>query len=110
MAEIALLPKEVYVDDIIGGLTVVRLTPPDGPEIRFCLSAEAARVLGIALTAAADISCVTGRGAVSECSTETETRSAYVKPRKRASDPVTVDRAQVAALGEVVNLTPGGEP
>lgn len=59
----ALLAKEIYVDDIIGGIPTVRLTPPDGEPITFSLSAEGARVLGLALLSGAEISKVTGWGA-----------------------------------------------
>ncbi len=60
----ALLPSEVYVDDIIGGVPTVHLTPVDGPPIRFTLTADAARVLGLALLSAAEISKITGWGVV----------------------------------------------
>jgi hypothetical protein len=68
---IPLLPHEVtveatgvFVDDVIGGLPIVRFENPAQPDapIRVRLTAEAARVLSIALGASAAISEVTGWG------------------------------------------------
>jgi hypothetical protein len=91
-----LTAREVYVDDIIGGVPTVHLTPPDGPPIRFTLSADAARVLGMALITAADISRVTGWGILGD---QKETELPYVdEPADPRIYAETADRAQVASL------------
>lgn len=61
---VALLPREVYVDDVIGGCPVVRFTPPEEEPIVVRLTADAAKALAIALGASAAISTITGWGLV----------------------------------------------
>ncbi len=56
------MPSDVYVDDIIGGCPTVRVELPGQEPITFRLSADAARVLALALQASWDISQTTGWG------------------------------------------------